>query len=315
MTALLAAFLLDLKLGDPFYRFHPVRVMGRIIEKGESFLRALITSEKTAGAVLAFFLPVAAAGLVWGILQLLYRVYPALAWAANVYGIYSSVSVHDLRKEALIVHQNLEAGDLPEARKSLARIVGRDTAGLDEKETVRAAVETVAESTLDGVVAPLFYAALGGAPLALAYKAVNTLDSMIGHMNERYRDFGYFAAKQDEFWNLLPALLSHYVSSAAAVFTTGRGKQAFAAGWRDGVTARNGNGAMPEAAFAGALGLRLGGVNYYEGREVRRPFLGAEEAEKDFDREDIPKSCRLMLAASWVSLAAAVSIHLLSRRF
>ncbi len=298
------AFLLDLWIGDPVYRFHPVRLMGWAIERAEIFLRRMVTREKIAGAILALTFPFLVFFFVWGLLFLLGKFHALLAWLVSLFGIYSAISIHDLRKEGLQIYKDLEQGDLGDARRNLARIVGRETDSLEEREVLRAGIETIAESTLDGVIAPLFYAAMGGAPLALAYKAVNTLDSMIGHLNERHRDFGFIAAKQDELWNWIPARLAYFAIAVAAFVLNFRAKEALSAGWRDGIIASSGNGAIPEATFAGALGLRLGGVNIYEGRAVEKPFLGF--IEKDFDLEDLKKSLNLMLAASWTALLGSI---------
>ena len=192
---LLVAFLADLCVGDPVYWYHPARIMGKIIEQGEKFLRRYIYAEKLAGALLAVSFPILVFCFMWGLLFWVGKINFILAQIINILGIYTSISIHDLKKEAKQIFLDLGNKNLDKARSDLARIVGRDTAHLDEQEIVRATVETVAESTVDGIVAPLFYAALGGAPLALAYKAINTLDSMIGHMNERYRDFGFVAAE------------------------------------------------------------------------------------------------------------------------
>lgn len=298
------AFLLDLWVGDPVYPFHPVRIMGQIVERGETFLRRIVCHEKMAGTILASLLPLAVFFLTLGLIFWLGKIHFWLAWGTNLFGIYSALSIHDLRKEGIHIFRALEQNDLDKARKNLARIVGRSTDGLDQKEILRASIETIAESTVDGIIAPLFYAALGGAPLALAYKAVNTLDSMIGHLNERYRNFGFFAAKQDEFWNWIPARLSYFAISFAAFILNFRIKEAFVAGWRNGIVASYGNGAIPEATFAGALGLRLGGVNRYEGQVVEKPFLGFKQ--KDFDLMDLKKSLNLMMAASWVALVGII---------
>lgn len=314
MFELTAAFLFDLWLGDPVYRFHPVRLMGNFIERGEIFLRKTISNEKLAGAFLAVLLPVTAAVLAWFLIRLLSFIHPALGTAAEVFGIYSAISVHDLKKEALMIYADLGKSDLPKARVDLGRIVGRDTVNLSQKEVIRASVETVAESTLDGIVAPLFFAALGGAPLALAYKAVNTLDSMIGHKNERYTNFGFFAAKLDEAANWIPARLSFVLSSLAAFFVTGRFSEAVYAGKLHGISGNSGNGAIPEATFAGALGLQLGGPStYYGGKVVEKPLLGFPK--KDFDREDILASIQLMIATAWITLGFAVLYRWLWRFF
>ncbi|OGW84956.1 MAG: cobalamin biosynthesis protein CobD [Omnitrophica bacterium RIFCSPHIGHO2_02_FULL_46_11] len=294
------AFLLDLWLGDPIYAFHPVRMMGHAIEHGEGFLRGIITHEKMAGAILSICIPTAVFLLAWSFILWLGSIHFFLVWAAQIFGIYSALSIHDLRKEGLNISQALKKNDLCQARKNLSRIVGRDTETLDQKEILRASIETIAESTVDGIIAPLFYAVIGGAPLALAYKAVNTLDSMIGHLNERYRDFGFFAAKQDELWNWIPARLSYFAIVLASFFAGGQTQQALRTGWQDGVMAGHGNSAIPEAAFAGALGLQLGGPSVYEGRFVEKPFLGSYT--KNFDGGDLLGSIRLMLVASWISL-------------
>lgn len=301
---LVLAFLADLLVGDPEYRFHPVRLMGRAIEWGETFLRKSVHHEKIAGGILAIALPVLVYVLVWWVIFLAGKLHFLFAGALIVFGVYSAISVRDLRKEGLRVYKDLEQNNLQKARCDVARIVGRDTHDLSEKEIVRASVETIAESTMDGIVAPLFYAVLGGAPLALAYKAVNTLDSMIGYRSARYLDFGFIAAKQDEFLNWIPARLSYGVIALASFLVTGRVKEALSVGWRYGVAASYGNSAIPEATFAGTLGMRLGGRSSYEGRMVDAPFLG--HAQKDMSVEDIRESVRLMLVASWLSLLGCV---------
>ncbi len=298
------AFLLDLGIGDPVYPFHPVRMMGKVIERMEGALRRRIRNERFAGALLALSLPAVVFGGAWAVIFLLQKVHPALAWFMNLLGIYTSISVSDLRSEAMKIYHDLGRGEVEKARMDLSRIVGRDTEALDQKGILRASIETVAESTVDGILAPLLYAAAGGAPLALAYKAVNTLDSMIGHLNERYRDFGFIAAKQDELWNWIPARISYYGIALASFFIHRKAKQALAAGWRDGMAADQGNSAIPEAAFAGSLGLELGGPSAYQGRLVAKPFLGFQT--KNADREDLLKSIRLMIAVSWIGLCAAV---------
>ncbi len=304
MLELAIAFGLDLLIGDPIYSFHPVRIMGKVIDRGETVLRSKIHREKLAGAILALALPLIVFLSVWFLILYLQRINSGLAWAVNLYGIYASLSIQDLRKEGIRIYKDLGRGDMDKARADLARIVGRDTDSLEPKDILRASIETIAESTVDGVISPLFYAALGGAPLALTYKAVNTLDSMIGHLNERYRDFGFFAAKQDELWNWLPARFSYYLTVFASFFLNGRFKEALFTGWQDGMSASYGNSAIPEATFAGALGLRLGGPSTYQGRLVKKPFLGFPK--KGFDREDLMKSLNLMMLTSWVSLFAAI---------
>lgn len=307
MFELVLAFLLDLLLGDPVYALHPVRLMGRGIASSENFLRSRIQSERTAGAVLAVFFPLFVFLASWLLIAFLYRLHFALGWTASLYGIYSALSVRDLRDEGLRIYKDLLKRDLERARRALARIVGRDTQALTEEEIIRAGVETIAESTVDGIIAPLFYAAVGGAPLALTYKAINTLDSMIGHKNVRYLEFGMAAAKQDDAWNWIPARISYYVIAVAALIFNRRIKEASFVGWEDGMIAGYGNSAIPEAAFAGALGLRLGGPSSYEGRLEEKPLLGFPV--KNFDCEDLIKSMRLMLISAWISLLFAVAVR------
>ncbi len=304
MFTLTIAFLLDLLIGDPVYSFHPVRVMGKVIDRAETFLRSKVRREKLAGGILAVSFPAAVFLVVWLLIFFLEKINFWFGWAANLYGIYASLSIRDLRKEGIHIYQDLVKGDIQKARTDLARIVGRDTQELDEKNIIRAAVETTAESTVDGMIAPLFYAAIGGAPLALVYKAVNTLDSMMGHLNDRYRDFGFVAAKQDELWNWIPARISYYVIALASFFFNRRVKEASFAGWQDGMSTSYGNSAIPEATFAGAMGLKLGGPSTYQGRLVEKPFLGFRK--KDFEREDLMTSLNLMMVASWISLFGAL---------
>lgn len=307
MIELSLAFLLDLWLGDPIYPYHPARLMGHAVARGENFLRSALRNEKAAGAVLALSLPVFVFLFSLAVIQGLSRIHPLLGFAARVFGIYSAISVRDLHQEGVRVLKELKRKNLEAAQRNVGRIVGRDTQNLDEKEVTRAAVEAISESTVDGIIAPLFFAALGGAPLALAYKAVNTLDSMIGHQNERYEIFGFFAAKQDELWNWLPARISYYLIALASFFVNGRMREALFTGWQDGMTAPYGNSAIPEATFAGALGVRLGGPSAYQGRLMEKPFLGFPQ--KDFDRGDLRKSLDLMRVTSWVSLIGALLLR------
>ncbi len=301
------AFLADLIIGDPVYPCHPARLIGTMIEKGELFLRRHFKNEKFSGMLLGFSLPIFVFIVTTLILYLLGEIHIFLAMAFNIFGIYSTLSIKDLRQEGMRVYQDLAQNNIEQARKSVARIVGRDTAHLDEQEITRAAVETIAESSVDGIITPLFYAALGGAPLALAYKTVNTLDSMIGHMNPRYRDFGFIAAKQDDFFNWIPARLSYLIISIATLFTKHNMSKAFQTGWKDGVAAKYGNSAIPEATFAGALGIQLGGENKYQECIIKKPRLGLPH--KKLHSKIILESLRLMLISAWGMLVFCLTAH------
>lgn len=307
MLTLTLAFLADLAIGDPVYAYHPVRLMGHAIQRGEDYFRRLIPNAKLAGASLALLLPIFVFLFTWSVLLILGKIHFFLGWLVNCFWIYSSISVHDLHQEGMQVYKDLKDNDLWKARNHLSRIVGRETENLSDQEIVRASVETIAESTMDGIVAPLFYAALGGAPLALAYKAVNTLDSMIGYRSGRYRDFGYIAAKQDELANWVPARLSYGVIVLASLFATWRFKSAWLTGWRDGIVRSFGNSAIPEATFAGALALQLGGENTYEGRMVEKPFLGLPI--RPLEPQIIVESLRLMYVSAWISFLVSLLLH------
>lgn len=293
------AFILDVWIGDPEYSFHPVRLMGKGIERLEEFYRRVISNEYLAGLVLALSFPfiVYFSGIYF--LKICAGIHPALAWILNMLGIYTAISIHDLRKEAIQIQDDLAKEDIAKARLDLARIVGRDTKNLDEKEIVRATVETVAESTVDGIIAPLFYAAIGGAPLALAYKAINTLDSMVGYRNERYAKLGFCSAKLDDCVNWIPSRLSYLFIILATTFTKDNINGAIQSGWihckklfliSD----------VPEATFAGALNIQLGGANFYQGEKTDKSFLGSNSEE--LHQGHINKSLRLMMMSSWVTL-------------
>jgi adenosylcobinamide-phosphate synthase len=277
---LLLACTLDAVLGDPRWLPHPVRLMGRTIvwyEQGVRRVAAHRTGELVAGIVLALGLPVVSYSLAWLAIEWSGRVHEVAGKGVEVFLAFTTLAARDLRDHALAVWRTLATGSLEDARVAVARIVGRDTAQLSEAEVVRATVETIAESTSDGVVAPLFFLVLGGAPLALAYKAISTLDSMVGHLDERYRHFGWASARLDDAANWIPARVTALVIvvSAGVVFRKGENmRRAWYILWRDGKKHPSPNGGHPEAAMAGALGVQLGGTNFYEGVPSARPVLG-----------------------------------------
>jgi len=203
-----------------------------------------------------------------------------LPWA-NVYWIYSLLALRSLDMESAVVVESLRAGDMTRARSDLAMIVGRDTVALDEAEIMRAVVETVSENLSDGVIAPLFYLALLGPAGMAAYKAVNTLDSMVGYKSERYREFGWASARLDDLLNFAPSRLSAALIWIGAGLTGLRAFQSVAVTVRDGGSQPSPNAGWPEAAFAGALGVRLGGLNFYNNAPSLRPYLGAVERPLD----------------------------------
>lgn len=309
MLEIIIAFALDLFLGDPVYDWHPIRIIGRWVEWSETWLRKQISREKTAGLCQAVAIPPAVFLLVWFLTTVASQIQPFLGRVLTIYFLYSSLSIKDLASEARKVSAALRKGNLEAARKNLGRIVGRDTQNLSEPEIIRGTVETVAESYMDGILAPLFYAALGGAPLALAYKAVNTLDSMVGKRSPRYREFGFFAAKIDEVINWVPARITWFLIGLAAFLVNGRGVEAWRVGLEDGAAAPVSNSIVPEAAFAGALGVELGGKNYYSGKGVDTPKMGYPM--RPLERENIRVAITLMQASAWVSLAFALILRYL----
>lgn len=318
LIVFLAAYLLDAFLGDPAWLPHPVVAMGRAITGLEHLLRRLFSSTNTgllaAGCVLAALLPVGSFCVAAGALFLAGRVHPLLALALNAFWGGQCLAVRDLRKEAMAVYACLKQNDLPAARKAVGRIVGRDTAALTTEGVTKAAVETVAENFSDGVFAPMFYLAIGGAPLALAYKAVNTMDSMVGYKNDRYLYFGRAAAHLDDAANWLPARLSGLLLILAAPLCGLSGKEAFRIWRRDRRNHASPNSAQTEAACAGALRVQLAGDAFYFGKLVHKPTLG--DPLRPVEAEDIPRACRLMTTGSLLGLillAGLLEVWLLCR--
>jgi adenosylcobinamide-phosphate synthase len=290
ILALLAGFMLDLLLGDPPWLPHPVRLIGRLAQWAEPRCRALIKHEYLAGAVFASGISGMVGVGVWLVLWGLQQLHPLVAW----------VAMRDLAQEAGAVWQALRAQALPTARQRLSRIVGRDTDQLDTPEVVRATVETVAESTIDGILSPLFWAVIGGPPGLWAYKAINTLDSMVGHREEPYTRFGWAAARTDDVANFIPARLGLCCMVIATLLVGGPARRCLRVALRDGSRHPSPNAGIAEAAMAGALGVRLGGKNTYDGVEDVRPFLG--EPIHPLQPSCIPQALRLMYTTSALAL-------------
>ena len=304
-----AAFILDLLIGDPEWLPHPIRWMGTAIERFEPVFRRLTLSPVWSGTLFAVSL-ITGTFLLAGLMVVMARtLHPVAAVVVEVVMLFYCISVRSLEKAALNVYTALQAKGLAHGRAAVAMIVGRETGELEEPEVARAVVETVAESLVDGILAPLFFAALGGAPLALAFKMTNTLDSMVGYKNEQYRDFGKAAARIDDVANFIPARVSVFFIAVAAQIVCKRGKPALRTGFRDGRKHTSPNAGFPEAAFAGALEIRLGGPGTYHGHRVEKPRLGAEYGPAC--TEDIPRACRLMMITSLLWMPAAQLFYLL----
>jgi adenosylcobinamide-phosphate synthase len=295
------ALLLDLALGDPRWMPHPVRLIGWLIGSLERPARRVIPDVRLAGSLTALTVILAAilgTAVLIGIAEALH---PLLGDAVSILLLYMTFAARDLADHSSAVWRALDKGDLMEARRLVSWLVGRDTERLSEPEIVRAAVESVAENTVDGVIAPLFFAVLGGPAAAMAYKAASTLDSMIGYRSERYIDFGRTAAKIDDGVNWLPARLAVPILSAAAAFTGQRAADAWRIARRDGRKHMSPNAGIPEAAFAGALGIRLGGVMERRGEPVDLPTLG--DPIITLSRCHIPTANRMMFAATGIAAA------------
>jgi len=304
------AYALDLLFGDPVYALHPVRLIGRMIQVYEKRLRDFFQDEVRGGLFLAFGLPADVFLIVFFLLWIAREMHPVFQIVLSTFFIYSSLSVKDLADQAFKVRDALSNGELAEAREALSGIVGRDTANLDSKEMVRAVIETVAEGTLDGIVSPFICAGIGGAPLVMAFKAVSTLDSMVGYKNEKYEKFGKFSARLDDWANFIPARVSPVIISLAAFVSGLRGIRAFKAGFYEGPSQPSPNSGFPEASFAGALGVKLGGMNYYGGVPSQKAVMQKDGREPEI--EDIDRAVRLMYVTSFFAFLLAMAIWYLN---
>ena len=313
-TVLLPAILLDLILGDPHWMPHPVRWMGAMIAGLENMLRGLLPQtpggERLGGILMALLVGGAFCGGSALLLWALALISSWLAWGVEVWLTYQLLAARALERESMAVYPCLIRGDLPAARTAVSRIVGRDTQSLDEAGVAKAAVETVAENTCDGVVAPLIFLWLGGLPLGMLYKAVSTMDSMVGYRNARYQFFGWAGARLDDLFNLIPARLAGIsMCLAAAVLPGYSGRGALRVFLRDRKQHKSPNSAHTEAACAGALGIQLAGDASYGGKLVKKPTLG--DPLRPVEPQDIPRACRLMYADALVVLALLAGVNLL----
>jgi len=308
-AVLALAVALDLLLGDPPGWPHPVRLMGALITRWERATRRVSTRPgwlRASGVCMAVALPLLAWGATGGLLALAERVSPWLAFSVSVYLAYTCLSLAGLGRMVRQVGVSLAAGDLPGARARVAHIVGRDTAQLDVPGVAAAAVESAAENASDGFVAPLLFLALGGPALGLAYKAVNTADSMVGYRNERYRDFGWGPARLDDVANWVPARLTCLLLGAAAGLVGRNPLRALATAWRDARRHASPNAGWPEAAVAGALGVALGGEAHYGGQRHARPVLGSGEAP---GAAHVAQAVRLLWIAGGLAAVLAIAVR------
>ena len=309
--AVLGGFVLDTLFGDPPWLPHPVVLMGKAISALEKRLRARLPQtpqgELLGGAVVAFTLPVGTFLLTSLVCLGAAKLSPWLGLTVQMFWCGQALAAKGLAQESTNVYRALIKPDLPAARKAVSRIVGRDTQNLTLEGVTKAAVETVAENASDGVIAPLLYMLLGGAPLALTYKAINTMDSMLGYKNEKYLYFGRAAAKLDDAANYLPSRLAGLLWCAAAALTGNSPKGAWRIWRRDRRCHASPNSAQTESACAGALGVQLAGPAYYFGEYYAKPTIG--DPLRPIEPEDIRRANRMMYAESVLALAVGLAVR------
>lgn len=305
------AYLIDLAIGDPRWIPHPVRAIGWLAARLEKCLRRG-RFEKLTGCILTASVVSSVVILAYELIHQVSIRNHVLGSAISVFLFWSCFATKDLYIESDRVLRALRKNDIVQARRDLSWIVGRDTEDLDEPEIVRATVETIAENVVDGITAPIFYAFVGGVPLAIAYKAANTLDSIFGYKNEKYANFGWASAKLDDALNFIPARLSGPLISLSAFICGLDAGNSWRIFLRDRKKHPSPNCGHPESAFAGALKVRLGGVNYYNGIRSEKPFLG--DPDKELCQRTISQAHRLMFVTSALFLIISVLLAMLLRQ-
>lgn len=304
LAACITGFLLDFIFGDPVWLYHPVRVIGNFISFGEKTLRKIFRKtpggELAAGAVLWFLTAGLSFLIPFAVLAGAQMLHPVLRFLIESFWCYQILAARCLVNESGKVYDRLKENDLPGARKAVSMIVGRDTENLTVEGVTKAAVETVAENTSDGVTAPLLFLILGGVPLGFLYKAVNTMDSMLGYKNEKYLYFGRFPARMDDVFNYIPSRTTALLMTAAAFLTGMDGKNAWKIYLRDRRKHASPNAAQTEAVCAGALRVRLAGDAVYFGKLYKKEYLG--DSLRPIEAEDIRRAGRLMYVTAVLML-------------
>lgn len=304
LYALILGFFLDLFIGDPHGFPHPVVLIGKLIDVTEKGMRKIfpktVRGENFAGAAIWLIVVIVSTALPTLLLWLAYGVSRWLGLALETIMCAQILATKSLRQESMKVYQALQTGDLEKARHAVSMIVGRDTQRLDEAGVARAAVETVAENTSDGIIAPMLFLAIGGAPLGFFYKAVNTMDSMLGYVEMPYKNVGLVPAKMDDLFNFLPARISALLMLAAGALLGMDGKNGWKIFKRDRYNHASPNSAQTESVCAGLLGLRLAGDAWYHGVLHKKKYIG--DPLREIEPEDIPKACRLLYATAFLGL-------------
>ena len=313
LYALILGFCLDLLIGDPHGIPHPVVYIGKLIDVTEKGMRKMfpktVRGENFAGAAVWLIVVTVSAGIP---LLVLHLAYGANCWVGLLLETILCAQIlatKSLKTESMKVYQALQTGDLSKARYAVSMIVGRDTQYLDEAGVTRAAVETVAENTSDGIIAPMLFLAIGGAPLGFFYKAVNTMDSMLGYVEPPYKNIGLVPAKADDVLNFIPARLSALFLLAAGAILGLDGKNGWRIFRRDRYRHASPNSAQTESVCAGLLGLRLAGDAWYHGVLHKKEYIG--DALRQIEHEDIPRACRLMYGTTLLALLLGCAVRLL----
>ncbi len=298
-----SAFMLDLILGDPCGWPHPVRWMGKAIDVAEPRFRKISRDLVVSGGLLAASLVAGTWLLTYLLLVAVNGIHPLVKNGFEIILIYYCIAATSLEEAALEILRYLKKKNIPAAREKVALIVGRDVKNYKEPDIARATVETVAENLVDGVISPVFFAAIGGAPLAMAYKMVNTLDSMVGYKNEKYLEFGKAAARIDDVLNYIPTRLALPIIALVTHLLSGRGARSLKTAVEEGANHTSPNAGYPEAAFAGALAIKLNGPNYYGGKPVDKPYIGVRFGP--CSPGHIKKACDIMMLSSFLWLLVA----------
>lgn len=308
---IILAVLLDLLIGDPYSFPHPVKYMGKLISAEDNLQRKIFKTKRglKIGGFIIVFLNICIAYFVPFLLLKSIKKYEAIYHIVNVYLIYTCIAARCLHKEAMKVYKGFDNG-IEEARLKLSYIVGRDTENLTESEIIKADIETVAENTSDGVIAPIFYILLFGAPGGMMYKMINTMDSMLGYMNEKYIDLGYFPARVDDVFNFIPARISGILMCVSSMFKYDV-KNGFKIMLRDRKNHKSPNSAYPEGAVAGLLNIQLGGSSYYFGKIVEKPTIGDDN--RSLEKDDIKRTVEIMYRAEMLLIFIYICIVLLEK--
>ena len=313
LIALLIGFFIDLLLGDPHSIPHPVVWIGKLISATEKLVRRLfpktVRGENIAGGVLWVIVVLVSTAVPALLLYAAYRLHPAVGLVLESIMCWQILATRSLRDESMKVYAALKKGVPEEYRRAVSMIVGRDTAELDDLAVTRAAVETVAENASDGVIAPMLFLALGGAPLGFFYKAVNTMDSMLGYIEMPYKNIGLVPAKMDDVLNYIPARLSALLMLAAGALLGMDAKNGWRIWRRDRRNHASPNSAQTESVCAGLLGVRLAGDAYYHGELHKKPYIG--DALREIEYEDIPRAGRLLYATAALSLVLFGAVRFL----